>query len=168
MTTNTRCKLVLKDLRHVPNMRLNLISVNELDDAGLVNQFSGGKWKITNGVEGSLYVTREKLCEGKVNIVNDNSNLELWHRRLGHISEEGLQILARKELIPDLRGQSLEPCTDCLTRKQHRVTFQRNVRPSRRKHILELVHTDVFSMSAKSLGGALYFVTFIDDHLRKD
>jgi len=175
MTTSTGCKLVLKDVRHVRDMRLNLISAGKLDDTGLVNHFGGGKWKLTNGSliivrgvkEGSLYVIQGNLCRGEVNVVHDNSNLELWHRRLRHISKKGLQILARKELIPDLRGQSLEPCTDCLTRKQHRVTFQRNVRPSRRKHILELVHTDVFSMSAKSLGGALYFITFIDDHSRK-
>jgi hypothetical protein len=32
---------------------------------------------------------------------------------------------------------------------------------------LDIVHTDVCSMTKKSLGGALYFVTFIDDHSRK-
>jgi len=30
MTTNTRCKLVLKDVRHVPDMRLNLIQSENL------------------------------------------------------------------------------------------------------------------------------------------
>ncbi len=33
--------------------------------------------------------------------------------------------------------------------------------------MLELVHTDVCSMGETSLGGARYFVTFIDDHSRK-
>ena len=36
-----------------------------------------------------------------------------------------------------------------------------------RKHVFNLVHSDVCSMSEKCLGGAYYFVTFIDDHLRR-
>jgi len=30
-------KLVLKEVRHVPNMRLNLISTGKLDDVGMIN-----------------------------------------------------------------------------------------------------------------------------------
>lgn len=64
LTTSIGCKLVLKDVRHVPTMRLNLISTGKLDDAGLVNYFGEGKWKLTKGSlimargkkEGSLYV----------------------------------------------------------------------------------------------------------------
>jgi len=33
LITNTRCKLMLKDVRHVPDLRLNLISAGKLDDA---------------------------------------------------------------------------------------------------------------------------------------
>ena len=50
--------------------------------------------------------------------------------------------------------------------KQSRVAFRRF--PSRRKpDILDLVHTDVFTMHSNTLGGALYYVTLIDDHSRK-
>ena len=35
------------------------------------------------------------------------------------------------------------------------------------ENVLDIVHTDVCSMTKKSHGGALYFVTFIDDHSRK-
>jgi len=54
--------------------------------------------------EDSLYIMQENLSRGKVNVVYDNSNLELWYGRLEHIREEGLQILAHKELNPDLEG----------------------------------------------------------------
>jgi len=89
---------LLKDERHVPDMWLNLIPAGKLDDVSLVNHFGGGKWKLTNGTlivtkglnEGSLYVMQGNLCRGEVNVVHDDSNLELWHRRLGHISEKGL------------------------------------------------------------------------------
>ena len=57
LITNIGYKLMLKDVRHVPDMRLNLISLGKLDDAGLVNFFGGGIWKLTKG---SLIVAREK------------------------------------------------------------------------------------------------------------
>ena len=173
LTTSTGCKLVLKDVRHVPAMRLNLISAGKLDDAGLMNYFGEGKWKLTKGSlvmargkkEGSLYVMQAKLCKGEVNVTTDD--MEVWHKRLGHISEKGLHMLARKHLLPNIKGKPLDPCAHCLAGKQHRVVFKRSSPPTRRKNILDLVHTDVCSMSERSIGGALYFVTFIDDHSRK-
>ena len=78
-----------------------------------------------------------------------------------------MQLVARKELLTNIKGKSLDPCIDCLVYKQHRVAFHKNVRLTRRKHILDLVHSDVCSVTEKSLGGTLYFVTFIDDHSRK-
>ena len=79
--------------------------MGKLDDADLVNHFGGGIWKLTKGSlivakgkkEGSLYFMRGKLCKGELNVAYNNSNLEVWHRRLRHRSEKGLQILARKE-----------------------------------------------------------------------
>ena len=50
-------KLVLKDVRHVPDIRFHLISVGRLDDDGYSNSFSNSKWKLTKG---SLVVARGK------------------------------------------------------------------------------------------------------------
>ncbi|KAK9008952.1 hypothetical protein V6N11_080428 [Hibiscus sabdariffa] len=56
----------------------------------------------------SLYVTQGKLCTGETNVAYGNSCLELWHKRLGHISENGLQILAQKALIPEVITQIIQ------------------------------------------------------------
>ncbi len=136
LTSNTGCKLVLKDVRHVPDMRHNLISTGKLDDDGFVSQFGGGKWKLTKGSltmargrkEGTLYLTQAKLCKGEVNVAS--TDMEIWHRRLGHMSEKGIHILARKQFLPDMTGKSLDPCADCLAGKQHRVAFQRSSPPT--------------------------------------
>ena len=114
-----------------------------------------------------MYFMRGKLCKEEVNVAYDNSNLELWHKRLTYLSEKGLQIIARKDILTKIKSKALEPCLDCLSRKQHGVAFHKNVPPTTRKHIFDLVHSDICSMIEKSLGGALYFVTFIDDHSRK-
>ena len=48
-----------------------------------------------------------------------------------------------------------------------RVTFKSS-QHSIKTNVLELVHSDVCDpMKTKSLGGASYFITFIDDHSRK-
>ncbi|WVZ15791.1 hypothetical protein V8G54_013357 [Vigna mungo] len=163
MTENGN-KLVLKEVRHVPEMRLNLISVGKLDDAGMNNQFGDGRWKLCKK-EGSLYSMQGKIYKGETNVAQEESK-ELWHKRLGHISEKGLEILA-KDHLQSIKGQPLELYEDCLAGKQRRVSFRRSESGRRNEHILDLVHSDVCSTSEKSLGRAQYFVTFIDDHSRK-
>ena len=57
-------------------------------------------------------------------------------------------------------------CEHCIYGKQSRVRFPSGV--TREKGILELVHSDVFGhVSMPSLGGSLYYVSFIDDFSRK-
>lgn len=173
LITENGNKLVLKEVRHVPEMRLNLISAGKLDDMGMINQFGGGRWKLSKGSmtvargkkEGSLYITQGKINKGETNVSQDATK-ELWHKRLGHMSEKSLEILA-KDHLSNIKGQPLESCEDCLAGKQHRVSFQRSDDAKRRKKILDLIHSDVCSTSERSLGGAQYFVTFIDDHSRK-
>jgi hypothetical protein len=172
--TNTGCRLVLDDVRHVPDIRLNLLSVGKLDDIRHGSYFGDAKWKLTKGSlivakgskQGRLYVTKTKLCNDVLTIAENETSVELWHKRLGHMSEKGMQALARMDYLPELKGITLKPCEHCFAGKQHRVAFR--TRPSHlAENVLDIVHTDVCSMTEKSLGGALYFVTFIDDHSEK-
>lgn len=71
-----------------------------------------------------------------------------------------------KQLLPSIKGTSLSPCTHCLVGKQNRVSFRR-FPSSRKENILDLVHTNVCTMKYTSIDGALYYVTFIDDHSQK-
>ena len=57
LETSIGNKLVLKDVRHVPDIRPNLISTGRLDDEGFTNSFGESKWKLTKG---SLVVARGK------------------------------------------------------------------------------------------------------------
>jgi len=43
------------------------------------------------------------------------------------MNEKGLQILAKKDILPNIKGKSLKPYIDCLAGKQHKVTFQKTV-----------------------------------------
>jgi hypothetical protein len=87
LKTNTGCRLVLKDVRHVPDMRQNLISAGKLDDAGLINTFGEGKWKLTRGSlilakgrkEGTLYVMNETICREEAKFAPAKSRLRFYH-----------------------------------------------------------------------------------------
>ncbi|KAA8529366.1 hypothetical protein F0562_033835 [Nyssa sinensis] len=57
--TSVGCMMTLSDVRHVPDLRLNLISGIALDQEGYVNYFGNGIWKLTKG---SLVVARGKAC----------------------------------------------------------------------------------------------------------
>ena len=49
LETSIGCKLVLKDVRRVPEMRFSLISIRKLDDEGYHSHLEEGKWKLTKG-----------------------------------------------------------------------------------------------------------------------
>ncbi|KAA8547298.1 hypothetical protein F0562_003838 [Nyssa sinensis] len=106
--TSIGCMMTLRDVRHVPDLRLNLISSIALDREGYVNYFGNGIWKLTTGslvvARGkacyTFYKTNLKVCRDGFNSIEDGISPNLWHKRLGHMSEKGLQILTKKSLIP--------------------------------------------------------------------
>src|ERR1700733_8975413 len=91
----------------------------------------------------------------------------LWHQRLGHIGEKGLRILHGKGMVEGMSNISLDFdfCENCVYGKQNWVSFPSSGK--RKKHILELVHSDVFGpVKVPSLGKSVYYVSFIDDFSR--
>ena len=59
---------------------------------------------------------KAKVNNGCVNGLREDSLVELWHKRLGHMSEKGLQILSKRDILASLKGtnMSLKPRTHCL------------------------------------------------------
>jgi len=80
LETNTGFKLLLKDVRHVPDMRLHLISTGTLDEKGYHNYFGDGKWKLSRnslivaeGKKMGLYMSQVKVIKREVNAIEDCS-----------------------------------------------------------------------------------------------
>ncbi|GAA0139541.1 hypothetical protein LIER_01063 [Lithospermum erythrorhizon] len=71
-------ELVLKNVRHIPDLSLNLISSGKLDDQGYLNFFGDGQWKlikdskliIKDTKEGILYRSRLETLKDGVHIVD--------------------------------------------------------------------------------------------------
>ena len=125
MTTPTGCKLLLKDVRHVPKVQLNLISAGRLDDEVYRGSIQNGVMKFSKGSlivararkVNTLYLMNARLCPEELNVASDTTG-ELWHKRLCHMSVKGMKKLADENLIP-VKDVHLERCTDCLAGKQN-------------------------------------------------
>ena len=165
---------LLKEVRHVLDLRKNRISIGQLGGEGCVTTFTDKTWKITKGSlviakggkVGTLY-----LCNGISNYVNALTSIEedmaLWHHRLRHMSEKGIQILHSRNLLPSLNHVDLDFCENCVYGKKKRVKFIRYGKEKKRRK-LELVHTNVWGPAQVSyLCGFHYYVTFIGDETRK-
>uniref|UniRef100_A0A2N9GLP2 Gag-Pol polyprotein n=1 Tax=Fagus sylvatica TaxID=28930 RepID=A0A2N9GLP2_FAGSY len=168
----------IQEVRHVKGLKKNLLSLGQLDNNGCKTHIQNGIMKIVKGalvmmkaekIAANLYMLKGKTQqEGEASTALASSAEELtmmWHRKLGHMSERGLKILAEQKLLPGLKKVSLPFCEHCVTSKQHRLKFSSS--SARSKAILELIHSDVWQAPVLSLGGAKYFVSFIDDYSRR-
>ena len=134
----------------------------------------GGKWKLSRGSlivargekSSSFYWMHAEVSKYYVNAMENYNSMELWNKRLGHMSEKGMSVLSKKEVIQGIFGLHRQKCSHCFAGKQHMVYFM-SYAPSGKPEVLDLVHSDVCGPTKpKSLGGTSYFVTFIDDHSR--
>jgi hypothetical protein len=88
---------LLKEVRHVPSLRKNLISTGQLESEGCISIFIDKVWKVTKGsleIEKGDKVCTLYLCTGNTNssisLASTGVDTTLWHHRLGHMSEKGM------------------------------------------------------------------------------
>jgi hypothetical protein len=119
----------------------------------------------TNGCNNSFFLEQTNK-EDKTNIIPEKRTM-LWHQRLGHIGEKGLQTLHNKGMVGGMSNCTLDFdfCEQCIYGKQNRVRFSSGA--TRAKGILELIQSDVFgTVPIPSLDKYVYYVSFIDDFSR--
>ncbi|KAJ0090805.1 hypothetical protein Patl1_13877 [Pistacia atlantica] len=132
LETNMGTKLALKGVKHMPDMRLHLISTDRLDIKGFCNTFNNGQWKLTKDAmivaRGTLcsswYLLHAKIKKFIVNIVETKGKTELWHKRLGHMSEKWLMLLCKNKALLELDNSEFRGCANCFVGKQNMVFFK--------------------------------------------
>ena len=96
-------------------------------------------------------------------------SLDLWHRRLGHLSYPSVKKLEKKNLVLNLKLENndiTKECEACLLGKQARLPTTH--REQETTEVLQLIHSDVVGpVTPASIGGNKYFVIFVDDFSRK-
>lgn len=165
---------ILKHVRHVPKLTKSLISVGQLDDAGFHTTFGFQSWKIQKGSMllargakcGTLYPLHVSGVFDHVVAITEQPSTSLWHYKLGHISQIGMKLLCRLGYVPHLSFSDFEFCEHYLYGNQSKSAHKRRGKKEFEK--FDLVHSDVCGpMPTRSLGGAEYYVRFIDDATRK-
>lgn len=104
--------MTLTNVRHIPTMTRNLISLSPLELKGYRYSAEGGVMNVSIGslvvMKGDLKSTNLYLLRGTTIICNaatiskslSNSDAtKLWHMRLGHMSELGLAELTERGLL---------------------------------------------------------------------
>lgn len=166
-------QIVIKGVLIVSGLEYNLLSVQKLDMNGFKIVFENSKAMIMkeNKVI-AIAVRKTKLYEltfsddtEEVNICRAGHSAELWHKRMGHISNSALTKL--KELVDgidfDITDEILGPCQYCVEGKQCKLPH--NQERVRAKRPLQLVHSDLFGpIDTASYDGKRYVLTFIDDY----
>ncbi|GJS54337.1 retrotransposon protein, putative, ty1-copia subclass [Tanacetum coccineum] len=101
---------VLNNVRYIPELKRNLISLATLEKEGFTIKMQSDKVKVINGSRVVLSGTRRDnwvyLLDGHAMASELNASVEekdslaqVWHKRLGHISEAGLQVLEKQGLF---------------------------------------------------------------------
>ncbi|WVZ88330.1 hypothetical protein U9M48_034864 [Paspalum notatum var. saurae] len=105
----------LTDVRHIPDMTKNLISLSTLDGKGYKYSGGGGVLNVSKGSlivmkadlkSANLYRLRGTTITGDAAVISkslsDSDATNLWHMRLGHMSEHGMEVLSKRGLLDGL------------------------------------------------------------------
>ena len=170
----------MKDVIYVPEAPNCLLSVSRFEEAGGSIVFKDGKCSLRtrNGRlvgcgtrKGRLYLldAQALVAQEYAHIAKVGTSWNDWHRRFGHVSISSLETIARKKLVDgfdvDTSTQSTS-CDSCIQAKQTVSSFPQEA-DGRSKIPGERIFSDVWGKCrTKSLGGAEYFISFIDDATR--
>ncbi|GJR89434.1 retrovirus-related pol polyprotein from transposon TNT 1-94 [Tanacetum coccineum] len=128
---------VLENVRYIPELKRNLISLGTLDREGYTVKLQNGRVKV---IKGSLMVLSGTMKENyvysldgwaesgesSVGIQEKESLAQVWHKRLGHISEAGLRELKKREVLRNKGLGKLEFCENYVLGKPTKVSFGRD------------------------------------------
>ena len=64
---------------------------------------------------GTLYMTSSP--RDTIVVAEASTNTNLWHRRLGHMSEKGMKMLLLKGKLPELKSIDFNMCESCILGK---------------------------------------------------
>ncbi|GJR32463.1 retrotransposon protein, putative, ty1-copia subclass [Tanacetum coccineum] len=151
---------VLHNIRYIPELKKNLISLGTLEKEGDTVKFQSGKVKVINGSSVILSGIRRDNCvysldghamSGELNasVEEKNSLMQVWHKRLGHISEAGLQVLEKQGLFGKKSLGKLDFCKNYVLGKFQSSQFWCR---STTQGVLDYDHSDLWGRISGIIG----------------
>nr|GFC43593.1 zinc finger, CCHC-type [Tanacetum cinerariifolium] len=122
--------------RYIPELKRNLISLGTLEKERCTVKLQSGKIKVINGSRVVLSGTRRDNCvysldghavAGELNasVEEKDSLAQVWHKRLGHISEAGLQVLEKQGLFGKKSLVAGTPQQNGLAERMNRILMDK-------------------------------------------
>ena len=103
----------LCDVRHIPDLRKNLISLGILDCNGYIYKFARGVMKVSKCVlimmkgqklSKNIYTLQGMTVVGGGEIAESKSDCTiLWHMQLGHMGEPGMKELHKRNILKGVK-----------------------------------------------------------------
>ena len=181
--------MILGPALRVHGLGTNLISEGVLQNRGY-EVMSKGNWRkvmlggevvISAALENGLFVWRPsdkdflkqsvQELKGDSNWVQQQcfvagskpeSNLQLWHLRMGHLNVADLHILKERSTgIKSLSGSNLQMCISCCRAKASSKTFRGNADKASRP--LQTVFVDLWGPMQPAMDGSTYALLMVDE-----
>lgn len=169
-------KVLFTNVLCVPDLATNLLSVSQIirsggqvrfDKTGCVIMNNKNQIVATASIINNMY--RLNIPGGGYACMSDveEQDIFLWHQRMGHLNFDSLKKMSENtdHVTFSAKSESLT-CVTCKEGKQTRLPFKST--GIKAKSLLELIHSDICGpMETQTLGGAKYFITFLDDYSKK-
>ena len=169
----------LDDVRHILDLKRNLISLSTFDSKGYKYIGEGRVLKVSKGVlvvmkrqkrSTKLYVLQGSTVTSDAVVatpsLSDGKVTRLWHMRLGHMSENRMVELRRRGFLNGQSISKLKFYEHYVFGKQRSVKFTEGFHNT--KGTLDYIHYDLQGpYTVPSKGCASYMLTIIDDFSRK-
>ncbi|CAL1390267.1 unnamed protein product [Linum trigynum] len=131
----------LSDVRYVPDIKHNLISLGTLESLGCRYGTEEGVLKVSRGSLVLMKANRiGSVLTGSVDISTsllDSHNTQLWHMRLVHMGDKPITVLSKRGLLGNQIFGKLDFYEHCIFGKKKKVSF--NVASS--KGVLDYIYS---------------------------
>jgi len=182
----------------VPEFRISLLSVSQLDSQGLTSIFKDGMCTIIDQygnnplsatLNRGLYIlprigsahTSESANPprlrsthtspissppqlGSTRTSSKSDSIEVWHRRLAHLNYADLKLILDSDKKTKTLWETPRLCQTCVETKQQQHVIR--TKSSRSSTPFELIHSDLCGPMKHSIGGAQFYIIYIDDCTR--
>ena len=164
-------KVTISNIRHVPTLKVNLISEMDLQGHGVRSEGSNGKIIFKKDGQEVMQATRDgrrfvmdwtlvRNRDGALATNGDSS--DIWHRRLGHLSGPNMSRLSNMVTGYSNPDHDSRNCHVCKMAKMVRKPSKTSTNP-KAKHPMDLIHLDVVVVSTEGLNGEKYILVMTDD-----
>ena len=123
----------LMNVLHILTITKNLVSVKHIVDQGMEVRFTHlgcfieeeGRVFVQGHRDGRMFIL-DSTDGGTTMFAKGEKDIDLWHKRIGHVNCQWLQDLQSKQLVfglPKFSGRKAQICEACQLGKPHRLPF---------------------------------------------